>query len=139
MPQVSLPQKPQYASLDEKNGKFEISGCYPGYGTTLGNALRRVILSSLEGAAATAVKIKGVTHEFSTIPGVKEDIVQIILNVKKICFEMCGGEPSKVVLKHKGEGKITAGEFKCPTGIKIINSDQPIAAVTDKKTELEIE
>lgn len=139
MPQVSLPQKPQYASLDEKSGKFEISGCYPGYGTTLGNALRRVLLSSLEGAAATAVKIKGVTHEFSTIPGVAEDIVQIILNIKKIRFEMNGDEPVKVTLKYKGEGKITAEKFKCPTGIKIINFDQLIATVTDKKTELEIE
>lgn len=139
MPQVSLPQKPQYASLDEKSGKFEISGCYPGYGTTLGNALRRVLLSSLEGAAATAVKIKGVTHEFSTIPGVAEDIVQIILNIKKIRFEMNGDEPVKVTFKHKGEDKITAEKFKCPTGIKIINSDQLIATVTDKKTELEIE
>ncbi len=139
MPNVSLPQKPQYASLDEKSGEFEISGCYPGYGTTIGNALRRVLLSSLEGAAATAVKIKGVTHEFSAIPGVAEDIVQIILNIKKIRFEMIGDEPIKIILKHKGEGKVAAGKFKCPTGIKIINSDQLIATATDKKTELEIE
>jgi len=75
---VSLPQKPKYTPIDDFSGKFEISGCYPGYGATLGNALRRVLLSSLEGAAINAVKIKGVSHEFSTIEGVKEDVVQKI-------------------------------------------------------------
>ncbi len=139
MPKVSLPQKPKYSSLDKKSGKFEILGCYPGYGATLGNALRRVLLSSLEGAAATAVKIKGVAHEFSTIPGIMEDVVQIILNIKKIRFKMNGDEPTKVTLKHKGEGKITAAKFKCPAGVEIVNSDQLIATATDKKTELEIE
>lgn len=139
MLQVSLPQKPKYVPLGENSGKFEISGCYPGYGTTLGNALRRVLLSSLGGAAATAVKIKGVTHEFSTLPGIMEDMVQIILNIKKIRFEMKGDEAVKITLKHKGEGKITAGDLNCPTGIKIINSSQLIATATDKKTELEIE
>jgi len=139
MPKVSLPQKPKYASLDKKSGKFEILGCYPGYGATLGNALRRVLLSSLEGAAATAVKIKGITHEFSTIPGVMEDMVQIILNIKKIRFKMSGDEPTKVTLKHKGEGKITAVKFKCLAGVEIVNPDQLIATATDQKTELEIE
>lgn len=136
---VSLPQKPKYIKIDENTGKFEILGCYPGYGTTLGNALRRVLLSSLEGAAATAVKIKGISHEFSTIDGVMEDAVQIILNLKKIRFKMEGDEPMKVSLKFKGEGKVTASEIKCPTGIEVVNGDQVIATVTDKKTELEME
>ena len=136
---VSLPQKPKYIKIDESTGQFEILGRNPGYGTTLGNALRRVLLSSLEGAAATSVKITGVSHEFSTIEGVMEDAVQIILNLKKIRFKMHGDEPMKVSLKFKGEGKVTAGEIKCPTGIEVVNGEQVIATVTDKKTELEME
>lgn len=136
---VSLPQKPKYTKIDDFSGKFEISGCYPGYGTTLGNALRRVLLSSLEGAAVTAVKIKGVSHEFSTIDGVMEDAVQLILNLKKIRFKMDGNETVKVVLKSKGEGKVTAADIKCPTGIEVVNKDLVLATITDKKTELEME
>lgn len=139
MPSVSLPKKPKYAPIDNDSGRFEIRGCHPGYGTTLGNALRRVLLSSLEGAAVTSVKIKGATHEFSTIPGVMEDIVQIVLNIKKIRFKMHGDEPVRVSLKKKGEGKITAKDIKCPTGIEVVNTDQAIATVTDKKTEFELE
>lgn len=139
MPSVSLPQKPKYVSVGEQSGKFEILGCYPGYGTTLGNALRRVLLSSLEGSAVTAVKIKGATHEFSTLPGIMEDMVQVILNVKKIRFKTHGDDPVKVNLKHKGEGKITAKEIKCPTGIEVINPDQLIATATDKKSDLDME
>lgn len=136
---VSLPQKPKYTPVDEVSGKFEILGCYPGYGVTLGNALRRVLLSSLGGAAISAVKIKGVSHEFSVIEGVKEDIVQIILNLKKVRFKMHGDETMKVSLKFKGEGQITAKEIKCSSGIEVVNADQVIASVTDKKTEIEME
>ncbi len=136
---VSLPQKPKYTPIDEFSGKFEISGCYPGYGATLGNALRRVLLSSLEGAAINAVKIKGVSHEFSTIEGVKEDVVQIILNLKKIRFQMHSDEPVKVTLKFKGEGVVTASDIKCPSSVEIVSKDQVIATITDKKTELEME
>lgn len=139
MPSVSLPQAPRYTPTGEQSGKFEILGCYPGYGTTLGNALRRVLLSSLEGAAVTSVKIKGITHEFSTLPGVLEDMIQVILNIKKIRFKMHADEPIKVSLKHKGDGKVTAKEIKCPTGVEVITADQLIATVTDKKTEMEIE
>lgn len=136
---VSLPQKPKYTPIDEFSGKFEILGCYPGYGTTLGNALRRVLLSSLEGAAINAVKIKGASHEFSTIEGVKEDVVQIILNLKKVRFQMHGDESVRVSLKVKGEGQVTAKEIKCPSGIKVVNTNQVIATVTNKKTEFEME
>jgi len=136
---VSLPQKPKYTQIDEFSGKFEISGCYPGYGTTLGNALRRVLLSSLEGAAINAVKIKGASHEFSTIKGIKEDVVQIILNLKKIRFKSYSDEPVKVSLKFKGEGVVKASEIKCPSSVEIVSKDQVIATVTDKKTELEME
>jgi DNA-directed RNA polymerase subunit alpha len=139
MQTVSLPQKPKYTPIDEKSGKFEIMGCYPGYGMTLGNALRRVLLASLEGAAITSVKIKGVSHEFSTLDGVMEDAVQIILNLKKIRFKMHSEEPVKVSLKFKGEGKVTAKEIKCPSSVEVVNTDQLIATVTDKKIEFEME
>lgn len=139
MPSVSLPQKPKYAEIDKNMGKIEISGCYPGYGTTLGNAIRRVLLSSLEGAAITSVKIKGVSHEFTTIKGVLEDVVQVILNLKKIRIKMDGSEPVKLSLTSKGEGKMLAKDIKCPTGVKIVNPEQVIATVTDKKTEFEAE
>ncbi len=136
---VSLPQKPKYTPIDEFSGKFEIAGCYPGYGATLGNALRRVLLSSLKGAAINSVKIKGVSHEFSTIEGVKEDVVQIILNLKKIRFKMHHDGPIKVSLKSKGEGVITANDIKCSSDVEIVSKDQAIATITDKKTELEME
>jgi len=139
MQTVSLPQKPKYTPIDEKSGKFEIMGCYPGYGMTLGNALRRVLLASLKGSAITAVKIKGVSHEFSTLDGVMEDAVQIILNLKKIRFKMHSDEPVKVSLKFKGEGKVTAKEIKCPSSVEVVNKDQIIATITDKKVELELE
>jgi DNA-directed RNA polymerase subunit alpha len=139
MQTVSLPQKPKYTPIDEKSGKFEILGCYPGYGMTLGNALRRVLLSSLSGAAITAVKIKGISHEFSTLDGVMEDAVQIIFNLKKIRFKMHTDEPVKVSLKSKGEGKVTAKDIKCPSSVEVVNKDQVIATITDKKVELDME
>ncbi len=136
---VSLPQKPKYIPVDDHSGKFEILGCYPGYGATLGNALRRVLLSSLEGAAVTSVKIKGVSHEFSTISGVMEDVVQIVLNLKKVRFKMYSDEPVKVTLKSKGEGPVTAKNIICSSSVEVVNNDQLIATITDKKTELEME
>lgn len=136
---VSLPLKPKYTKVDDFTGKFEISGCYPGYGMTIGNAIRRVLLSSLEGAAITAVKIKGVSHEFSTLEGVMEDMVQIVLNLKKVRFRMHGEEPMRATIKFKGEGQVTAKEIKCPSGLEVVSMDQLIATVTDKKTELEME
>lgn len=139
MQAITSPQKSEFTSLGENHGKFEILGCYPGYGTTLGNALRRVLLSSLEGAAAKSIKIKGVSHEFSTIPGVLEDVVQIILNLKQVRFKLHGDEAVKVTLKSKGEGVVTAGQIKTPSNVEIVTPNQVIATVTDKKTELEIE
>lgn len=139
MKKISIPQKPRYVELGTDSGRFEIQGCYPGYGATLGNALRRVLLSSLGGAAITAVKIKGVSHEFSTIPGVKEDIIQVILNLKKIRFKMHSDEPVKVSLAFKGEGEIVAKDIKCPSSVEVVSGDQIIATVTDKKAEIEME
>jgi len=136
---IAIPQKPQYTALGEHHGKFEILGCYPGYGTTLGNAIRRVLLSSLEGAAIRSVKIAGVTHEFATIPGVMEDVVQILLHLKQIRFRLHSDEPIKLTLKAKGEGVVTASAFKVPSSVEIVNGDQIIATISDKKTELDME
>jgi DNA-directed RNA polymerase subunit alpha len=139
MQKISIPQKPKYVSLGENAGRIEILGCYPGYGTTIGNSLRRIILSSLGGAAISSVKIKGVSHEFSTINGVMEDAVKIILNLKRVRFNVQGDETVKVSLKSKGEGKVTAKDIKCSSGVEVVNKDQIIATITDKKAELELE
>jgi DNA-directed RNA polymerase subunit alpha len=136
---ITNPQEVRFTATADDQGKIEILGCYPGYGPTLGNALRRVLLSSLEGAAIHSVKIKGVAHEFSTIEGVMEDVVQIILNLKQIRFRMEGNENVIVSVKKKGEGVVTAGDIKTATGVTVVNPEQKIATITDKKVELEME
>ena len=136
---ITLPHKPKFTSIDAKSGKFEIEGCYPGYGTTLGNALRRVLLSSLSGSAITSVKIKGVSHEFSTIPNVLEDVIQIILNLKQVRFKSFTNEPIKVSLKVKGEKAITASMIECPSDIEVVNKEAHIATITGAKGEIEME
>jgi DNA-directed RNA polymerase subunit alpha len=139
MQSIAIPQKPKFTSIDGKTGRFEIEGCYPGYGTTLGNALRRVLLSSLEGAAVTSAKIKGANHEFSTIPGVLEDVIQIILNLKQVRFRLFREESIKVNIKTKGEKEIKAGMIKCSSEIEVVNPDTHIATITSPKGELEME
>lgn len=139
MQSITLPQKPKFTNLGGQTGRFEIEGCYPGYGTTLGNALRRVLLSSLSGAAITSLKIKGVTHEFSTVPNVLEDVIQIILNLKQVRFKSYSDNPVKVSLKVKGEKVVTAGMIECPTGVEVITKDAQIATITSPKGELEME
>ncbi len=136
---ISLPQEPKYTELGPNSGKFEIDGCHPGYGATLGNAIRRTLLSSLDGAAITSVKIKNVSHEFSTLPGVLEDVVKIILNLKKVRFRMHGDESVKITLKAKGEGEVRAEKIHTPSSLEVVNTDQMIATLTDKKAELEME
>lgn len=126
------------------NGVFEIEGLYSGYGTTVGNALRRVLLSSLPGAAITQVKIKGVGHEFTTIPGVLEDVVELALNLKKIRFNFNVSYadytgPETLTLKAKGDGAVTASSIKGTNLVTVLNPDQHIATITDKGTELEME
>jgi len=139
MQTITLPARPGYSEIGKNAGKIEIDGCYPGYGTTLGNSLRRVLLSSLPGTAATSVKIRGISHEFSTIPGVLEDVIQIILNLKKIRFVSHSDEPVRLTLKEKGAKKITAAQIQCPSDVEVITKDFPIATITDKKGELEME
>jgi len=138
---IPLPQKAKVAKKEENRAVFEIDGCYPGYGMTLGNAFRRVLLSSLPGAAITSVKIKGVSHEFSTIPHVLEDVIHIILNLKQIRFKANSPEslPLKIELKTSGEKEVKAKDIKLSSEIEIINKDAHIATLTDKKARLEVE
>ena len=139
MQQITLPEKPIIVKQEGNYAVFEIRACYPGYGMTLGNALRRVLLSSLQGAAITSVKLSGVSHEFSTIPGVLEDVVEIMLNLKKVRFKMYSDEPVKLVLKANKEGKVTAGDIAKADNVEVINKDAHIATITDKKISLEME
>lgn len=138
---ILFPQKPKIIKKEDNKAVFEIDGCYPGYGMTLGNAFRRVLLSSLPGAAVTSVKIKGASHEFSTIPYVLEDVIRIMLNLKQVRFRVNSLEalPLKIELKATGEKEIKAKDIKTTSEIEIINKDIHIATLTDKKAKLEME
>jgi DNA-directed RNA polymerase subunit alpha len=126
-------------SETSSQGVFEIANLYTGYGITLGNALRRVLLSSLPGAAITQVKIKGVKHEFSTIPGVLEDVVDVVLNLKKVRLAFFADEPHILMLKKKGEGEVTAADIVGDAEVFVVNPGEHIATLTAKNAELEIE
>lgn len=136
---ISIPQASQYTDGKNNTGTIEIPACFPGYGTTVGNAIRRVLLSSIEGAAITSVKIKGVAHEFSAVDGVLEDVVQIILNLKQIRFRMHGNQKMVANLSVKGEGVVTAADIKTSSDLEIVDGGQHIATLTDKKASLEME
>jgi DNA-directed RNA polymerase subunit alpha len=142
---ILLPKPPKIIDKKENWACFEIEALYPGYGVTIGNSLRRVLLSSLEGAAITQVNIKGVQHEFSAIPGVLEDVVNIMINLKKMRFKIYTDEPQKASLSVKGlpagrqEKDVKGSDFKFPTQVELINKSCHIATVTDKKAELEME
>ncbi len=136
---VHLPSKPKIVLEEGTTGVYEIDGLYPGYGHTLGNSLRRIILSSLPGAAITHVKIAGVSHEFSTIAGVKEDVITILLNLKRVRIKLLTSEPQTLTIKVKGIKEIKAFDITVPGQVEILNPDQYIASVTDKATELVIE
>lgn len=137
--EIILPSKPKIIQEKDSSGIYEIDGLYPGYGHTLGNSLRRIILLSLKGAAITSVKIKGVSHEFSSISGVKEDVINIILNLKNIRVKMLTDEPQILNLKIKGVKNVKAGDINAPGQVEILNKDLHIAGITDKNTELSIE
>ncbi len=136
---IQIPEQIKVLSKEGSKTTFEISPLMPGYGATIANPLRRVLLSSLEGTAVTSVKIKGVSHEFSSIPGVLEDLIEVILNIKKIRFKLYGDGPVKLTLDVKGERAVTASDIKLSSDVELINEDQHIATITDKKTELSIE
>lgn len=136
---VQLPETIKTVKVDGNRGTFEISPLMPGYGATIANPLRRVLLSSLEGAAVTSIKIKGVDHEFSAVEGVMEDVIQIILNVKKIRFKLHSEGPVKLTVSVKGEKEVTAADIETTSDIEIINPEQRIATISDKKTVFEME
>ncbi len=116
-------------SEDGRYGRFVVGPLERGYGTTLGNSLRRILLSSLPGAAATSIKIDGVQHEFSTVPGVVEDVTEIILNIKKMAIKLHGDGVKTVYIDAKGAQEITAGDIKCDSDVEIFNPDLHIATL----------
>ena len=136
---VLLPSKPKVIREDGPSGTYEIDGLYPGYGHTLGNSLRRIILSSLPGAAVTKVKIAGVEHEFSAINGVKEDVINILLSLKKLRIRLDTDEPQLLTLKVKGVKDISAKDITVPGQAEVLNPDLHIASLTEKNSEIDME
>lgn len=136
---IVLPTKLNVVTEDGSKGVYEIEGLYPGYGHTLGNSLRRIILSSLPGVSIIAVKIKGADHEFATLSGIKEDVLTILLNLKKVRFALHSNEEVKIKLHVKGNNIVTAKSFDTSGDVEITTPDQIIAEITDKTAELDIE
>ncbi len=140
MEEILLPSKIELIpGEDARKATLVVEPCWHGYGTTLGNAMRRVMLSSLPGAAVTAVKIKGASHEFSAIPGVQEDMLELILNLKSLRFRLFSDEPVRLTLKAKGEKNVTAADIEANADVEVVNPDLHIATLTDKKAEFEME
>ena len=140
MEDILLPSKIEIIpGEDERYATLVVEPCWQGYGTTLGNALRRVMLSSLPGAAVTAVKIEGIQHEFMAIPSIKEDVLEVILNLKQLRLKCYSDEPVRLKLSAKGDKAVTAKDFEKNSDIEIVNPDLVIATLTDKKSELEME
>lgn len=132
---------PKIERVDEacNYGKFTISPLERGFGVTVGNSLRRILLSSLEGVAVTSVHIRDVLHEFSSIPGVREDVIQVILQIKQLRMKLFNVDISHVHLDVRGEGTVTAADIICPSEVEIINPDLYLFTVDDKKASLEID
>ena len=140
MQKIALPSKVEFVKgSDENRQQIIIEPCYPGYGTTIGNALRRVLLSSLPGSAAIGVKIKGADHEFTTLPHIKEDILEIVLNIKQLRLEVFSDEVIKLELDVRGEKQVKAGDIKKNSLVKISNPDLVLANITDVAGKLEME
>jgi DNA-directed RNA polymerase subunit alpha len=135
---IILPSKPRVVLEEGNKGVFEIDGLCPGYGHTLGNSLRRIILSSLPGASITSIKIDGVSHEFQTMEGIKEDVIIMILNLKKARFKMASDEPQTLTLSIKGPKEVTAGDIKTTGQVEVLNPELHIVEVTGK-VNLDIE
>ncbi len=136
---IILPSKPRIVKEDAVSGVYEIDGLYPGYGHTLGNSLRRIILSSIPGASITALSIDGVKHEFSSIDGIKEDVIAIILNLKKTRFKLHGDDSQKATLHIKGAKTITAKNITLPSQLEVMNTEQYICESTAKDVDIAIE
>ena len=133
---------PALASIDEHSATsatFDIAPLHAGYGNTLGNSLRRVLLSSIEGAAVVAFRVEGASHEFTTIPGVKEDVIDIMLNIKNIRLKCYSDEPVELRLEKKGAGPVTAGDIKTTADVEVINPEQVICNIDDPKKSVLID
>lgn len=140
MENIALPKNTKFESTKEENEAIAIvSPLYPGYGMTLGNSLRRVLLSSLPGAAVVGVKIKGANHEFMPLSGVKEDVLEIVLNIKQLRLQIFGDEEIRLELKAKGKKQVLAKDIEKNSLVKISNPDLVIANLTEAKSELDIE
>lgn len=139
---IIMPSKPRVVVEEGNKGVFEIDGLYPGYGHTLGNSLRRIILSSLPGASVTSVKIEGISHEFQAMDGIKEDVIVMILNLKKIRFKMHSDEPQTVTISVKGPKEVIASDIKTSGQVEVLNPELHLVSVTGKvnlNIELKIE
>ena len=137
---IALPQKIKFEKGEDANqGVITVEPCYPGYGTTIGNSLRRVMLSSLPGAGVIGVKIKGADHEFMALPHIKEDVLEIILNLKQLQLKVFSDEVVKLELDVAGEKKVKAGDIKKNSAVEIANPDLVLANVTDMAGNLKME
>lgn len=139
MEAIPLPNQAKVQDLGKNKYSLILEPLYPGYGVTIGNALRRVLLSSMPGAAVTGVKIKFVDHEFSTVPNVKEDVIQIILNLKQLRVKSFSSEPVRLSIKVKGERSVTAADIKATDQVSIINPELHIATLDNKNAEFDAE
>ncbi len=138
MVEFITPDKFKWEEHTNTYGRFVVEPLEKGYGITIGNALRRVLLSSIEGAAPTAVKFEGAYHEFTTLPGVVEDVTEIVLNIKKLRFVLHGDGPVFIELKKKGPGKVYAKDFTLPSQVELLTPDQEIATLDNENSEIEI-
>lgn len=136
---IVLPSFTKVVSEEGAKGVYEIINLYPGYGNTLGNCIRRILLSSIPGSAITKVKISGVSHEFSTLPGMKEDIIKLLLNLKQLRFKLHGDDPQSAFLEARGQKDVTGKDVKCPTQLEVVNKDHHILSLTDKSAKISME
>lgn len=136
---LPLPSKPKVIEKKDNQAVFEIDSLYPGYGVTIGNSLRRILLSSLSGSAITQVKIKGAQHEFSTLPGVLEDVINILLNLKQLRFKSFSPDPQTATLKVRGEKEVKGSDLKLSSQVELVNKNTHIASLTNRNASLEIE
>lgn len=140
MEKIALPQKIRFEKGEQPNQNLIIiEPCYPGYGITLGNSIRRVLLSSLPGAAVVGVKIDGTDHEFMAMPHIREDVLEIILNLKKLRLKLHSDEVIKLELEEHGEKEIKAADIKKNSQVEIVNPDLTIANITDMAGKLKME
>jgi DNA-directed RNA polymerase subunit alpha len=136
---ILLPSIPRVVEETANKGIYEIENLYPGYGHTLGNSLRRIIHSSIPGVSITSLKIEGVQHEFTTIPGLVEDVITLILHLKRINFKMTGDDAQTLTLSVKGEKKVYAKDITCPSQVEIMNESEYVCELSGKASTLNME